>query len=176
MATRQPPTTTHGQPQRRRDHRDPAKYLSRKRLCFVLCGLGASAVRKAALRQTKPIRAEAASALMMDNRLLMIWARQWPWPEASELCPRCAKQTQFRAFLARKRGCRWKTKPIGAAGGRDWRLEIADWGFEAMGPRLRGRPRSGVAAREAHLPLAVREEDGLRAPPSPGRWLPLDVA
>jgi hypothetical protein len=52
--------------------------------------------------QTKPIRAEEASALMMDYRLLMIWARQWPWPEAGGLYPQGAKQTQFPAFLARK--------------------------------------------------------------------------
>jgi hypothetical protein len=27
----------------------------------------------------------------------------------------------------------WKTKPIGAAGGRDWGLRIADWGFANAG-------------------------------------------
>jgi hypothetical protein len=29
-----------------------------------------------------------------------------------------------------------RTKPIGAAGGRDWGLPIADWGFEDAGPEL----------------------------------------
>jgi hypothetical protein len=34
-------------------------------------------------------------------------------------------------YISRTRRGEWKTKPISAAGGRDWGLGIADWGFAA---------------------------------------------
>jgi hypothetical protein len=51
------------------------------------------------VRQTKPILAEEASALMMDYGLLMIWNRQPPAPQSRRSCGRRVKQSQFSAFL-----------------------------------------------------------------------------
>jgi hypothetical protein len=96
MTTRQPPTTTDDQSQRLRDHRVNPKCLLGNRLCFILCVLCASVVRKGTPRQTKPIW--AAEAATIADWGLRIW--DWGWEirgascEISRSCGRNAKQNQ----------------------------------------------------------------------------------
>jgi hypothetical protein len=86
-------TPTDEEPQRHRDHGVSPKHFFRRRLCFVLCGLRASVVREAALRQTNPIWPAGAG----KPKIQML---PWRWRR----CHRRAKQSQFPAFLGWKRG------------------------------------------------------------------------
>jgi hypothetical protein len=69
--------------------------------------------------------------LMIDYGLLMIWGKAMAGGGQSRGAMR--QTNPICGVFGLKMRVAKKTKPISAAGGRDWGLGIADWGFEAAG-------------------------------------------
>jgi len=113
-------------PRRHGRHRDVCKCNWKKELGPILCALCISAVRRWGSLPSGPARG-----------------------------PECVKRTQFAAFLGKKRGPRWKTKPIWRDGRSAGTARPTEWPATRWGAQNVKQTQLAAASAIGKLALAA---------------------